>query len=457
MHIHHTLKILLWALLVLPAASCKKYLEIDPASNLVTTGDAYTSDASATSAVLSMYSYYPTTYCLQYFTYLGGLASDELQYTGSVAGLQEFAQSAVSATNSYNESYLWTYPYQVIREANLAINGITSSAALSAATRSQLLGEAKFFRAFIYFNLVNYMGGVPLSLDPVELNNAYLSRAAADTVYNQVIADLKDAQSLLPESYAGTASLKARVNKWAATALLARVYLYVKNYPGAEAEAAKVINAGVYALPELSSTFQNTSSETILQVASINGYSPVFGAYRTASSNDNVAPPVYTLSAGMAGAFEAGDNRRSAWVDSTTYNNVKYYRINKYKLSTATTGNEYTVLLRLAEQYLIRAEARAQQANIGGAQSDLDEVRRRAGLGNTTAATRESLLLAVAQERRAELFGEFSHRWFDLKRTGLADAVLGALKPTWKSTAVLMPVPYNQRLQNTNLTQNPGY
>jgi hypothetical protein len=126
---------------------------------------------------------------------------------------------------------------------------------------------------------------------------------------------------------------------------------------------------------------------------------------------------------------------------------------------TATAGNENSVILRLAEQYLIRAEARAQiNSNLAGSQSDLNKVRNRAGLANTTATTQSTLLTAIANERKVELFGEFSHRWFDLVRTGQVNTVIGALKPTtWKPTAVLMPVPYSQILLNTNLIQNTGY
>jgi hypothetical protein len=453
----HTIKTAFFLLMIVLGTSCRKYVDIGVADNLISKENAFSTDASATSAVLGIYSYYPMVYSQQYFTWLGGISADDLQYTGATAELLQFAQNNVLINNSVNENYLWIYPYQVIREANLAINGITNSTGISAGVKKQLLGEAKFIRAFIYLNLVNFFGEVPLSLDPVELNNGYLGRSSVDAVYTQVIADLKDAQSLLPETYAGTAALKVRANKWAATALLARVYLYTKDYANAEAEATKVIGSGLYTMSALGNTFVNTSSETILQIYTYYGYSSFGSSYRTSSSASNVAPPTYALYPTVVSSFEAGDNRKTAWVDSTTYNGVKYYRLNKYKLNTATAGNEYNVMLRLAEQYLVRAEARAQQTNIGGAQSDLNVVRTRAGLANTTAATTGDLLTAIAQERKVELFGEYAHRWFDLIRTNQATNVLAPLKSSWKTTSVLMPVPYNQRLLNTNLSQNNGY
>jgi len=448
--------LVLIALLSAALSACQKYVDTPIAPTLISADNVYKTDATATSAVLALYSYTYTPNFLGYSSYLGGLDADELQYTSTTSGIMEFGASNVSVTNNTSESYLWTYAYNIIGEANLAINGLTNSTTVTPALKNQLLGEAKFFRAFVYFNMVNYFGGVPLSLSAAQLDNSFLPRSPVDAVWAQVVTDLKDAQSLLPAAYAGISAQKGRVNKWAATALLARVYLYKKDYVNAEAMATQVIGSGIYSLDAVNNVFVNTSTETILQFATYNGYSTFGPNYRT--NTTSTTPPAYVLYPTFTKSFENGDKRMASWVDSTTLNNVKYYRINKYKLVTATAGNEFNVVLRLAEQYLIRAEARAQQGNISGSQADLNAVRVRAGLANTAAADQSDLLAAVANERKVELFGEFGHRWFDLKRTGQADAVIGALKPTtWKPTAVLLPIPYNQILLNSKLTQNPGY
>jgi hypothetical protein len=447
-----------WGLLLIIVSafySCEKYVEISSAPSQLSPTAAFSSDASATSAVLALYSYYYTTNSIGYITYCGSLAADDIQYTSTTASISEFGASSVTTSNSILVSYLWAYPYSVIREANQAIIGINNSTAVTATTKSQLVGEAKFFRALYLLNLVNYFGPVPLSIKDLETDNSFLPRADTATVYAQIIADLKDAESLLPTTYATT--LRARANKYAASALLARTYLYSKDYKNAEAEATNVISARdvVYSLPVDSLAFVNTSPEVILQFSTQYGYSQFGGTYRTSVST---AVPVYVLNPVIISSFEAGDTRKRDWVDSVTSNNIKYYKIRKYKLVTATAGNEYDVVLRLAEQYLIRAEARAQQNNIAGAQADINVIRTRANLPNTTATTQVTLLAAVAQERKVELFGEMGHRWFDLKRTGQANAVISLLKPTtWKSTAVLMPIPVPQIQANSNLTQNPGY
>ncbi|OCX54374.1 hypothetical protein BEL04_08950 [Mucilaginibacter sp. PPCGB 2223] len=442
------------------ASSCNKYVQLDAPVNKVNASSAYTTDGSATAAVIALYNYgiFNSFNSLQQGLALyAGISADELHYTlTTTPEITEIENNAISIGSNTNATF-WAYAYSELLEANDAITGITNSTTLTPSVKNQLLGEAKFFRAFVNFYLVNYYGGVPLTgNDP--LTNAYLARSTASQVWALIVSDLKDAQGLLPVTYVGT--LKSRVNQYAATALLARVYLYQKDYVNAEAMATAVIGSGTYSLAATGSAFINTSTETILQFATYYGYSAYATLYRTASSATNIAPPTYVLTSTIANSFEAGDNRKANWVDSTV-SGSKFYRINKYKIYTAATagaGNEFNVVLRLAELYLIRAEARAQQNNLTGAAADINTIRARAGLAVTTAATQSTLLAAVAQERKVELFGEYGHRWFDLLRTGQANSVLSVLKPSWNATrSALFPIPDAQRQLNTSLTQNPGY
>jgi starch-binding outer membrane protein, SusD/RagB family len=437
--------------------SCKKYVEIPVGKGLLTNTQVYSTDSSATGATLALYTGNTNTSAVQNMSWLGGLSSDELQYTaGSDAGLIEFSKDAVSRTNTDNTSF-WGYPYTLIYYANQNIAGINASTTLSTATKNQLLGENKFMRAFNFFYLVNYYGAVPLTLDPLPLNNAKLPRASTTAVYAQIVQDLKDAISEMSADYPGSSSYRIRPNKWAATALLARVDLYLKDYNDAATLSAQVINSGTYSLESLDNVFLNTSNEAILQFATPQGYSTIASDYLTDPMGNDVPPATMCLYSNFMSSFEAGDNRASSWVTSTTYNGVTYNEIYKWKLATAEDGNEYNMILRLAEMYLIKAECEAENNQITAAQADLNMIRNRAGLGNTTAATTAQLLTAILAERKVELFGEFAHRWFDLKRTGTAETVLKPLKPAFTSTSLLYPIPYSEILLNPNLTQNPGY
>ncbi|WP_207516060.1 RagB/SusD family nutrient uptake outer membrane protein [Longitalea luteola] len=433
-------------------SSCKKFTEIGAPPTQVDASAAFASDVSASSAVMGLYTGNPINQPLVGWTMYPGMSADDVQYNSPSAELEAYENNTISINSTTNANF-WYYNYQFLRNVNYAIDGLTASNALTPSLRNQLLGEAKSLRAFVLFELVNMFGDVPMPLSSNDLENAFLPRTPANEVWAQIIRDLKEAQSLLPENYVG--SFRARINKWAATSLLARAYLYNKEYAHAEAEAAKVIDSKLYSLPAPAAAFVNTSNEIIWQITNTTGISTYGANYNSAA---NVLP-AYSLYDTLYRSFETGDLRKANWTSDTTASGVTYHRVTKYKTRSGTTGNEYMVALRFAELFLIRGEARAQQDKLTEARQDLDSVRSRAGLAKlSTTLSKDELLLAIEQERKVELFGEWGHRWFDLKRTGRAAAVIGGQKKnTWKNTAVLYPIPDAQRLINTNLSQNEGY
>ena len=172
-------------------------------------------------------------------------------------------------------------------------------------------------------------------------------------------------------------------------------------------------------------------------------------------------PSLQSISQSLMDEFEAGDKRRQQWIGVFSENGNTWYFPYKYKIRD-NTGNmitkEFPVVMRLEEQYLVRAEARAQQEKIPEAQLDLNTIRNRAGLADTDADSRTTLLNAILHERQVELFTEFGHRFFDLKRMGKADEVLGTIKQNWNPEDKLLPIPEKELLVNPKLNpQNPGY
>jgi hypothetical protein len=293
-------------------------------------------------------------------------------------------------------------------------------------------------------------------------------------VYQQIIKDLKDAQSNLSNNYQDQAGLvtgeKIRPNKGAATALLARAYLYTGKWDSAVAQATAVINNTTnYNLnTDLNSVFLANSSEAIWQLKpSAPGYNTYDGYNFILTSRPGTGRFRVALSSNLVSTFEPGDNRFTKWVKTYTASAVTYYYPYKYKIGVVNTSlpvTEYVMILRLAEQYLIRAEARAQSGDIPGAQSDLNMIRNRAGLANTTANDQASLLAAIQHERQVEFFTEWGHRWFDLKRTANLNAVMGSpgnvcsgKGGTWSPDWALLPLPLLEILINQNLKQNAGY
>jgi hypothetical protein len=164
-----------------------------------------------------------------------------------------------------------------------------------------------------------------------------------------------------------------------------------------------------------------------------------------------------SLTPSLVVAFEPGDQRRSNWVGSFSNVSSTWHYCSKYKVAVNPVVSEYAMVFRLAEQFLIRAEARANIDDLTGALSDLNSIRNRAGLPDATASDKASILQAIEQERRVELFAEGGHRWFDLKRNNRANQILASLKMDWQPTDVLMPIPESERQLNPALTQNDGY
>ncbi|RYZ52091.1 MAG: RagB/SusD family nutrient uptake outer membrane protein [Sphingobacteriales bacterium] len=315
--------------------------------------------------------------------------------------------------------------------------------------------QALFTRALLHTYLASLFGSVPYITTTDYTVNMNVSRQPATEVYGLAITDLEEAVQLLPEAYISEG--RARVNKFAAQAVLARCYLYNGDWAEASNAASAVLNSSLYALEnDPAMVFLKNSQETIWHFSINYEGSPTDEALAFTLFT---APPTGTaLTESLINAFEPGDQRRTEWVGEVSDGADTWYYPAKYRQATPdAASSEYSVVLRLAEMYLVRAEARAMQGELMGALEDLNAIRARAGLVASTATTQQELLSAILRERRVELFTEYGHRFFDLKRAGLLDAVLGT-KPGWSATDALLPAPQNELSVNPNLgPQNTGY
>jgi hypothetical protein len=470
------IKIPIGIILIIVVGGCKKLTQVPEPVNTVTTSEAFSSDASATSVIAGIYSNLLGTGSVAnpvfgngLTTIDAGLSADELQPFRN-SGLL-YSRNALNSSDGDLLNNFWSKPYFDIYVANSAIETLPNSTAVSGPVKKQLLGEAEFFRAFSNFYLINLFGDVPLATTTAYNITDTLHRSPSLKIYQQIIADLTDAQSKLAEDYSFSGGERVRVNKYGATALLARTYLYLGNltnnktyYVQAAAQADSVINnTGLYSLvSDLNEVFLANSNEAILQLKIT--YPPFATAEGTTFNTINsTAEPAYYLTNQLLASFESNDQRLKSWVNMTHYAGSDYYYPYKYKVKVATdNATEYYMVLRLAEQYLIRAEARAQQNELtgpNGAIADLNAIRDRAGLPNLPQTLDQSdILAAVAQERKIELFAEWGHRWFDLKRTGQAQTVLSGDKGfAVPANQLLYPIPASELINDANLVQNPGY
>jgi len=435
--------------------SCKKLVEVGAPENQLTTDKIFADTASATAAVVNIYALFDKTIDPNYNKYLG-IYTDELFFPGSTSFSVEFNQSRLTSVNA-DVSSIWSNYYFIIYSCNQVIEQLQHNTKFPAGKTVTLIGEAKFLRAYANFYLVNTFGPVPLILTTDVAQTAKAARADSAAVYRQIVRDLEDAQNSLPESYAG--GEKVRASKRAATAMLARVALYQRNWMQAAELATMVIGSGLYSLsPTPSDVFLAGSDEAILQFWTQNGY--IADAAQLIPTS---GAPNYPVSASLLSAFEPGDLRKTSWLGSIAVasgsNAVTYYYPYKYHNRAGNSGAaEYLSALRLAEQYLIRAEANAQQGNIPACIQDLNVIRERAGLTDLSPGlSADACMAAVTQEWRLEFCLEWGHRFLNLKRTGRLNAVMGAYKQTWLPTGVLFPVPQKELTYDAFLTQNAGY
>jgi hypothetical protein len=453
--------------MLLTVSSCEKFVEVEAPKTLLYQENVFNDNTTATSAMTSIYSQMMNNtmpYQIPYFT---GLSGDELFNYSTFAPALEIYGNKITATNSSTRT-LWENSYKYIYQANAVIEGVENSKLLSDYVKKQLVGEAKFIRAFWYFYLVNLYGDIPIITTTDYKINSLSYRKPVAEVYTQLISDLRESNDLLSVDYLDKdnktiTSERTRPTKAAALALLARVYLYNNDWKNAEITSTNLITSSKFALLPLNQVFLKNSREAIWQLQMVST------TYNTPEGNGFILsgkPSLNTtrssaISPSLLTAFELGDNRRSTWVGTITASSITYNFPAKYKVSTGSSPSEYSMVFRLAEVYLIRAEARAKQDKISEAQSDLNMIRLRAGLGNTNASSQSLLIDAIIKERRVELFTEWGHRWFDLKRTGELNNVMTVYAAnkgvSWLNYKKLYPIPQTEILNDLNITQNEGY
>lgn len=462
--------------------SCKKFIQVGYPTTKLVTASVFNNSTTATAALLSIYAQMANNAESFNLSQASGLLSDELDnYSTDPIQIKYYTDAMAASDNPGHWGNFYNYIYQ----ANAIIEGVQNNAYIASAIESQLVGESKFIRAFWLFYLANMYGDVPLATSTDYKVNNVLTKAPKSQVYMQIVSDLHDAQQLLDSNYVDASDTsisneRVRPTKAVATALLARVYLFLGKYDSAEYEATQVINNNsLYQLcTNLSgpnSVFLANSTEAIWQLSTpipatfntFDGQAYILKSAPRAGDNNST-----TISPQLLNSFETGDLRKSNWIGvyQKVGTSVVYYfpyKYQSYGAAVASEGDatEYVMVFRLAEQLLIRAEARLQQGEIGDAVNDLNLIRQRAGLGVYAGATDQaSLLGAVLHERRVELFTEWGHRWFDMIRTGTVDSIMGqpggvcqSKGGAWISTSVLYPIPQTEIIADPNLTQNAGY
>ena len=476
------------ALLGFSFSSCSDFLEQNPQTDL-SENDFYKSADDILSAVNGAYSSLQEGDIYGNWYVFGEIPSDNTrnQLSGSVTTQNEFDQFYIDTQNSMIANF-WKAAYKVINRTNTIlgrIDGIEINTEL--ANRYKL--ECKFIRALMYFNLVRVYGDVPLVLKEISISESYdILREPKENVYNQIIADLKEAQDL-PVSY--STAEDGRATQGAAKALLANVYMTLHKYAEAETILAEIINSGRYSLLEntpgslnidgyknVFSPVNHNSKEGIFEIQFLKGGYGEGSNYANNFAPENSGTNVVAVG-GTGGnnipemdiynAYEEGDLRRDFSMSLGYYDNRKnnewvesryVCKFMDVPYQNNDASNNYPVI-RYADVILMYAEALNQNGKTAEACKYLNMTRRR-GFGYQTTETspvdlqttdKAQFALMVEQERRVELAFE-NHRWFDLIRTGRAVEVMRSKGFSLNETNLICPIPQKQIDVNPKLTQN---
>jgi starch-binding outer membrane protein, SusD/RagB family len=444
------MKKILYILIVLAAAtiSCSKMLDVQPTAD-ISSDEAIKDKTGVDKAITgAYYSLHDVGNYGRNHVIVEDLAADNLVWTGTTRDYLQVDDNQIASDNAIIDG-IWTSNYDCINRVNNVLSRI-DGIDMTETERNTYTGDGLFLRALSHFNLLCYFGGIPIKTQPtLDLSTINQARNTVDEVYTQIIADLKQAEKLLPATRPlGWASA------FSAKALLARVYLTQFHYTGnqaialaAKAKADEVINNGGFMLaPAYADLFNGNITESIFEVVfDAQNYNRLAQYFFPVSLTGRyeVSPP-----ASFVQSFQSTDTVR--FDASITFDEKNLPYGIKYK--DYTSGTDRVYVIRLAEMFMIRAEALAYtDGNIDDIRNDINILRTRAGLPATTATTFDELKLAIEGERRHEFAFE-SQRWSDLVRTKRATTVMGI-----DQNYTLFPIPLSEMQTNTLMTQNPGY
>ena len=470
--------LMLLFIVIIMVTSCKKtFLNITPDSTL-TEETYYQNTEQVEGGVIACYDGLQQT--MQWEYQLTSLRSDDMspyKFEGDWGSMNGFYENS---SNSYLINF-WSASYNCIARANLVLKNINN--VTDPVKKPIFQGEAEFIRAHMYFNLVRLWGDVPLVTERIAYNDeSAFKRVPAAQVYTQIISDLQDAVATLPTSW--PSSSKGRVTKYAAEAMLAKVYLTQKDYASAKPLIDDIIASNAYQLlPNYADIFSldnEMNKEIIYSIgyqAASNGEGEAFTyEYSPKGAVTGFAPSVELL-----GLFAPNDTRLGASI--FYYNGLPF--CNKFQDPTAPirdAGND-VIVFRYSEVLLMKAEinanlntaAMADPANMSD-QDSLDilapwnQVRIRAGVApyqKSSFSDLPTLMDGLMAERNIEFCFE-NKRWYDLLRTKTADELVSFMDAhfilngnstySMKPTQTLQAIPQSDiSLANGNLTQNPGY
>jgi starch-binding outer membrane protein, SusD/RagB family len=385
----------------------------------------------------------------------GDFTADMLIHNGTFSQFRELGTKQITAANG-SVATLWAAIYNAVYHANFILERLPEVPSVPRITRDEALASAHFLRGYSYFAGLYSFGAMPRVLTTSIEDNRNIPRASREEILALILEDYQFALENLPEG-----SEVGYANKDAVKAALARYYLYLGDWANAETFANQLIVDSSYTLvPDFNDIVtKDFTSEAIFEVgysgADDPGTNSNIGLNNLFVGRREIIPSNQVIIS--LASVESGDRFSSIDFETDDLQGADNgWSVAKY--GTADEDNNNIVVFRLAEMYLIRAEARAHSGNLAGATEDINVLRARAHAPLVGSASQNELLRLIEEERKYELAFE-GHRWYDLVRTGRVDEVMPAFNNNWKEAYTLWPIP-QQEIQNNpalNGNQNPGY
>lgn len=450
-------KLLFAALLLMSFTSCESFLDREPLAQ-VTNDSYFNSETNANSAAIGMYRTMTSSFTYgQTMVIVPEFSAGHVSHAAIFPEYENFKTHDVTATNPWIAN-VWQGIYSTINAANNIIAHVAEMPenTISEEKRAQFIGEAKFVRALNYFFLVRAFGRVPLKLTATtEDEDVAIPQSEPAAIYDQLVKDLTESVTQLPEAHETTEATKGRATKAAAQALLAKVYLYqasiTNDYTLAASTAAEIINAEAFQLVDNFGSIWSSenTAESIFELQFDDQTTNTLASV----SNDNASMLFYVKDVSIRELFQEGDKRQDFSIFPGS--NDRYYM---GKFPNATPPSQNLPIIRLAEILLIHAEAEARSKNSvsDAAFNSLQKVLTRAGVPKERGdfASVDNFVKFVQEEKERELLFE-GETWFDFCRTGLA---LEKYETLDSENHFVYPIPTAQiNLRPDILEQNPGY
>jgi hypothetical protein len=456
--------------------SCKKsFVDLTP-RGIVPVKTYYNTEIDIKNTLTGAYSSLRPIYNEQYG--FGELPSDNAQTYGESEVLYGEQDKLTWQATSTNLQNAWARFYATIAYANIVLEHVNKPT-MTQANRDSYIGQAKFIRALMYFNLVRMFGRVPLVLNEITSEEqAYTyNQSTVAATYAQIEKDLTEAAAVLPPAYTGTDI--GRATSIAANALLGKVYMFQNKFPDAERVLAPIASNAGTLLPydQIFGLGKDNNKDIIFSVQYLGGG---FGEGNTFARSFVPQPSGTTITAvtgnsnnagtpDLYNSFEAGDNRLATAIGIYSAGTLIYYYPKKFiyqSVAANSEGDNDWPVLRYADIVLLYAEALNENNKTPEALIQLNRIRTRSNLAEKTGILQAEARNVIRHERRIELCFE-GERWFDLIRWNIMVEVMTAHKANYVpangsignivATLGLYPIPKRERTLNTNLSQNPGY